>query len=319
MRLLTWILAICAGAAAAQDPIAYPSRNVQIIVPFTPGASADILARLLGPKLGERWNVAVIADNRPGASGAIGIAHAAKAAPDGHTLLFVATSFGMVSVLQSKLPYHPVKSFTPVALMSTSDLSLVVHPVLPVGSVQEFVRLAKRRPGELHYSSPGNGTPQHLLMELFKLETGLDLVHVPYRGLSLAINDLVGGHVQLMISTLQTIQPHITSGRLRMLAVLSATRSDTFPQVPTLREQGWKELEVETWYGALVPASTPAAIVAKLNADINSVLQLAEIRAHLVKLGMRIESGPPERFDARIKAELARWTRVVAAAKIKPD
>jgi len=191
--------------------------------------------------------------------------------------------------------------------------------VLPVRSVAEFLALAKRRPGQLHYPSPGNGTPQHLVMELFKLETGADIVHVPYRGLSLAINDLVGGHVEVMIPTLQTIHPHVTAGKLRMLAVLSGERSSVFPAVPTLREQGLAQLEVETWYGALVPAGTPAAVIGKLNAEINSVLQQPEIPAQLAKLGMHATSGPPARFEALVRSELARWTRVVAAAKIKPD
>lgn len=306
------------GAATGQDASSFPTRTVQIVVPFTAGATADIIARLVGPRLAERWNVPVVTDNRPGASGSIGIAFAAKAPPDGHTLLFVATSFAMMPALLPKLAFDPIKSLAPVGIAATSALSLVVHPVLPVRSAAEFVRLAKRRPGDLHYSSPGNGTAQHLAMELFKLETKLDIVHVPYRGLSLAINDLVGGHVVVMIPTLQTIHPHVTTGRLRMLAVLSGTRSSAFPAVPTLREQG-VPLEIETWYGALVPAGTPAAVIGKLNADISSALQQTAITAQLEKLGMQTASGPPERFDALIKSELARWARVVKAANIKAD
>jgi tripartite-type tricarboxylate transporter receptor subunit TctC len=313
------LFAIVGSGAVAQDASVFPSRTLQIVVPYTVGASADILARLVGPKLAERWNVAVVTDNRPGASSSIGIAYAAKAAADGHTLMFVATSFGMLPALQPKQPFDPIKSFAAVGIAATSALSLVVHPVLPVRSVSEFVRLAKRRPADLHYSSPGNGTPQHLVMELFKLETGLDIVHVPYRGLAPAISDLVGGHVQVMIPTLQTIHPHVQGGKLRMLAVLSAARSATFPAVPTLREQGLPQLEVETWYGALVPAGTPAAVIAKLNTEINNVLQQPAIGAQLIKLGMQPTSGTPERFDALIKSELARWSRVVTAAKIKPD
>jgi len=306
------------GAATGQDASSFPTRTVQIVVPFTAGATADIIARLVGPRLAERWNVPVVTDNRPGASGSIGIAFAAKAPPDGHTLLFVATSFAMMPALLPKLAFDPIKSLAPVGIAATSALSLVVHPVLPVRSAAEFVRLAKRRPGDLHYSSPGNGTAQHLAMELFKLETKLDIVHVPYRGLSLAINDLVGGHVVVMIPTLQTIHPHVTTGRLRMLAVLSGTRSSAFPAVPTLREQG-VPLEIETWYGALVPAGTPAAVIGKLNADISSALQQTAIAAQLEKLGMQTASGPPERFEALIKSELARWARVVKAANIKAD
>ena len=307
------------GTVMAQDAGPFPARTVQIVVPFTAGATADILARLIGPRLSERWNVPVVADNRPGASGSIGMAFAAKAPPDGHTVLFVATSFGMLPALHPKLPFDPVRSFAPVAITATSALSLVVHPVLPVRTVAELVRLAKHRPAELHYSSPGNGTPQHMIMELFKLETGLDIVHVPYRGLSLAINDLVGGHVQVMIPTLQTIHPHVAAGKLRMLAVLSGARSSVFPAIPTLREQGFRELEVETWYGALVPAGTPAAVIANLNAEINAVLKQGAIAAQLEKLGMQTATGTPERFGALIRSELARWTRVVKVANIRPD
>jgi tripartite-type tricarboxylate transporter receptor subunit TctC len=316
--LLALPLAFACAQTTAQEPSGFPSRTVQIVVPFTAGATADIIARLAGPRLAERWNVPVVTDNRPGASGSIGIAFAAKAPADGHTLLFVATSFAMMPSLLPKLSFDPVKSLAPVGITATSALSLVVHPVLPVRSVAEFVGLAKRRPGELHYSSPGNGTAQHLAMELFKLESKLDIVHVPYRGLALAINDLVGGHVVVMIPTLQTIHPHVTSGRLRMLAVLSGARSAAFPTVPTLREQGMP-LEVETWYGALVPAGTPGPVINKLNGDINSVLQQSAIATQLEKLGMQTVSGPPERFDALIKSELVRWARVVKAANIKPD
>jgi len=312
------VLALTCGDANAQE-IAYPTRTVQIVVPYSTGTTSDILARLLGPKLSERWKVSVIADNRPGATGAVGIAFVAKAAPDGHTLMFVPTSFTMIPAVYGKLPFDPVKSFAPVALMATSGLALVVHPQLPVKSVRELIELAKRRPGELYYSSPGNGSSQHLAMELFNLETGIRIVHVPYKGLAGAITDLMGGHVQAMISTFQTLHPYVTGGRLRMLAVMSAERSPVFPGVATLKEQGFAQLEVESWQGVLVPAATPAAVIARLNSDINELLRQPEIREQLAKQGMNPAGGPPERFGALIKSELARWSRVVAAAKIKLD
>ena len=263
--------------------------------------------------------MSVITDNRPGATGAIGLAFVAKAAPDGHTLLFVPTSFSMIPALYPKLAFDPVKSFAPVALLTTGGLALVVHPQLPVKSVREFIQLAKRRPGELYYSSAGNGSAQHLAMELFKLETGIDIVHVPHKALSGAFTDLVGGHVQAMIASLQTAHPYVTGGRLRMLAVMSAERSPAFPDVPTLKEQGLPQLEIETWYGAFAPAGTPAPVIAKINAELNALLQQPEIREQLAKQGMNPAGGPPERFGALVKSELARWSRVVAAAKIKPD
>ena len=312
-------LAMTAGGASAQDAIVYPTRTVQIVVPYTPGTTPDILARQLGPKLAERWKVGVITDNRPGATGSIGIASVAKAAPDGHTLLFVPTSFCMIPALYPKLAFDPVKSFAPVALISTGTLALVVHPQLPVRSVREFVQLAKRRPGELYYASPGNASAQHLAMELLKLETGIDIVHVPYKGFAAAITDVMGGHVQAMIPSFQTAHPYVTGGRLRMLAVMSAERSPALPDVPTLKEQGLPRLEVESWYGALAPAATPATVIARLNSDIVALLQQPEIREQLAKQGMNPAGGPPERFGALVKSELARWSRVVAAAKIKPD
>lgn len=311
-------LALACGGAAAQD-VAFPTRAVQIVVPYSTGTTADIIARLLGPKLSERWKVSVVTDNRPGATGGIGIAFVAKAAPDGHTLMFVVASYSMIPAVYQKLPFDPVKSFAPVALLTTSGLALVVHPQLPVKSVREFIQLAKRRPGELYYSSGGNGSAQHLAMELFKLETGTNIVHVPHKGLAAAFTDVVGGHVQTIISTFQTVHPYVTSGRLRMLAATSAERSPVFPDVPTLKEQGLPQLEFETWAGALVPAATPASVIARLNSDINALLQQPEIREQLARQGMNPAGGPPDRFGGLVKSELARWSRVVAAAKIKLD
>jgi tripartite-type tricarboxylate transporter receptor subunit TctC len=303
--------------AAAQG--AYPSRNVQIVVPFTPGTGADILSRSLGPKLSERWKVPVITDNRPGATGNIGAEYVAKAVPDGHTVLFTATAFGMTPTLYRNLPFDPVKSFTPVVLIATSSLGVIVHPQLPVKTMGDFVKLAKRRPGELYYSSPGNGGPQHLSMELLKLETGINIVHVPYKSLAGAITDLMGGHVQATVSALQSAHPYVTAGRLRMLGVMSAERSPAFPDVPTMKEQGLPKLEIYTWYGAFAPAGTPAAAVARFNGEINSILQQPDIRDLLAKQGINPAGGNSERLGDLVKQELARWDRVVKAAKIQAD
>jgi tripartite-type tricarboxylate transporter receptor subunit TctC len=307
------------AAVGAQGGAAFPQRNVQIIVPFTPGTGADILARTLGPRLSERWKVSVIIDNRAGATGNIGAELVAKAPPDGHTVLFAATAFGTTPALYQKLPFDPIKSFAPLVLIATSGLGLVVHPQLPVKTLRDFVQLAKRRPGEMLYSSPGNGGPQHLTMELLKLETGINIVHVPYKGLAGAITDVMGGHVQAMISALQTAQPYVIGGRLRMLGVMSGERSPAFPDVPTAKEQGLGTLEVYTWYAAFAPAGTPAAVVARLNADINALLQQPDIRDVLAKQGMNPGGGSPERLAELVKSELVRWQRVVTAAKIKFD
>jgi tripartite-type tricarboxylate transporter receptor subunit TctC len=221
--------------------------------------------------------------------------------------------------LSAKLPFDPVRSFAPVVQIAASELTLVVHPQLPVRSVREFVELAKRQPGKLHYSSPGNGGPQHLAMELLKLETGIELVHVPYKGASGAMQDLVGGHVQATISSVQTAYPLVQAGKLRALALMSAERSSAYPDVPTMKEQGLPGLEVETWYGLFAPAGISRDILSKLNADIDLVLKDAAVRATLEKQGMSPAGGPPQRLEALVQRELPRWARVVRAAGIRAD
>jgi tripartite-type tricarboxylate transporter receptor subunit TctC len=317
MRALLAAAALCISSAAfTQD---YPSRPVHLIVPYTPGTGADILARLIGPKLGERWKVGVPTENKPGATGNIGADFVAKAAPDGHTLLFVATSFGTTPALQKNLPYDPVKSFDPVALIATSGLVVVVHPQVPARSMKELIELAKRQPGKMHYSSPGNGGPQHLAMELVKLETGMDIVHVPYKAAAGALADVVGGHIDATVAAVQTAHPHVQSGRLRALAVMSLERSSAYPDVPTMKEQGLPDLEVETWYAAFAPANTPSQIIRKLNGDINAVLRDAQVREAIEKQGMSPVGGTPQRLAELVKNEIPRWTRVVSAAGIKAD
>jgi tripartite-type tricarboxylate transporter receptor subunit TctC len=269
--------------------------------------------------LAERWKVGVITDNRPGATGNIGTEHVSKSPADGYTLLCTATSFSTNPALHRKLPFDPVKSFEPVALLATSAVSLVVHPQLPAASVREFIELAKKQPGKLDYASPGSGGPQHLTMELFKQEAHIDLVHVPYKGAGGATADIVAGHVQAGIMALQTAAPYVQSGKLRMLAVMSAERSSAFPEVPTMKELGMGELVVETWYGVFAPAGTPEPIVAKVNADFDALLKQPDVRALLAKQGMIAVGGSPERFGELVRKELARWSRVVKEAGIKAD
>ena len=317
--LMSLVAVSWAGGLGAQGAAAYPQRNVQIVVPYTPGTGADILARTLGPRLSERWKVSVITDNRPGATGNIGADFVAKAVPDGHVVLMTATSFGTTPAVSPKLPFDPVRSFAPVVQIAASAMTLVVHPQLPVRSMREFVQLAKRRPGELHYASPGNGGPQHLAMELIKLETGIHIVHVPYKGAAGAITDLIGGHVQATVGGIQTIATQVRGGKLRMLAVMSDKRVPAFPEVATMREQGVPDLVVETWYGMFAPAGTPAAVVAKLNADLNALLEQPEVRDAFARQDMSAVGGSPERFGEMVRRELVRWARVVTAAKIKPD
>ena len=318
MRTLWLALAaLCFSLSTlAQD---FPSRPVHVIVPYTPGTGADILARLLGPKLGERWKVAVVAENKPGATGNIGAEFVAKAEPDGHTLLFVATSFGTTPALQKALPYDPVKSFEPVALIATSGLVVVVNPKVPARSMKDLIALTKRQPGQMHYSSPGNGGPQHLAMELIKLETGMSIVHVPYKAAAGALTDVVGGHIEATIAAVQTAHPHVQAGRLRALAVMSDERSPAYPDVPTMKEQGLPDLEVETWYGSFVPAGTPEAVIREINAGINAALKDTQVREAIEKQGMTPVGGAPQCLGNLVKSELPRWNRVVKEAGIKAD
>src|SRR6185295_18865580 len=299
-RVLAFLFLVCAAGAGAQE---YPSRPIHVIVPYTPGTGADILSRVLGPKISERWKVAVVTDNRPGATGNIGATEAAKAAPDGYTLLLTATSFTTNPALKPA-PFDPVKDYEPVTLIATGALGVYVNPQVPAKNMREFVALVKSQPGKLYYSSPGNGGPQHLAMELLKLETGMDIVHVPYKGAAGAISDLVGGHVQAMISALQTVAPHVQSGRLRMLAVMSARRSDAFPDVPTLKEAGLPEMEVETWYAMFAPAGTPQPIVMQLNESLNQFMREPAVREVLEKQGLQPEGGTPQALGERVRREL---------------
>jgi len=314
--LAALFLAVLAGISAAQEP--WPSRAVHIVVPYTPGTGADILARVLGPKLAERWKAAVVTDNKPGATGNIGADAVAKAAPDGYTLLLTATSFTTNPALKPA-PFDPVQDFAPISLLATGALGVYINPQVPAKNMREFVALVKKQPGKLYYSSPGNGGPQHLAMELLKLETGMDIIHVPYKGAGGAITDLVGGHVQAMISALQTVAPHVEAGRLRMLAVMSGHRAPAFPKVPTLKEAGLPDLEVETWYAIFAPAGTADTIVSRVNRDVNELLHEADVREVLAKQGLEPAAGTPQALGERVKRELASWTRVVKAAGIKAD
>jgi tripartite-type tricarboxylate transporter receptor subunit TctC len=307
--------ALAAAPAGAQD---WPSRPVHIVVPYTPGTGADILSRVLGPKLSDRWKTAVVVDNKPGATGNIGAEAVAKSEPDGYTLLVTATSFTTNPALKPA-PFDPVKDFAPVSLIATGELGVYINPKVPAKTIKEFIALVKKEPGKLYYSSPGNGGPQHLAMELLKLETGMDIVHVPYKGAAGAITDLVGGHVQAMVSALQTVAPHVHAGRLRMLAVMSDDRAQAFPDVPTLKEAGVGDIEVSTWYAMFAPAGTPAAVVTRINKDLNDFLKEADVRGVLEKQGLNPGGGTPQALGERVKRELARWTRVVKAAHIKPD
>ena len=316
-------LAACAiflssAVALAQTP-SYPSRSVTFIVPFSAGAGADIVARVIVPKLAKRWTVGAITDNRSGASGNIGADLVAKAHPDGYTLMITATTFASNPAVTPKTPYDVVTSFAPVALIGTGGVSLSVHPGLPANTLSQFIELIRSAPGKYHYSSPGNGGPQHLSMELLKLEAKIDIVHVPYKNTAGAVTDLLAGHVQAMMLPIHTATPYVPSGKLRMLAVMSTERAPVFPDVPTVNETGLTLPSVETWYAVFAPAGTPAPIVAKLNTDINAVLREADVREPFARQGIAPAGGTSGQLGERVKREIALWRRVVKDAGIKAD
>ena len=317
MKMFAAIALACASVwpslSSAQE---YPSRPIQFIVPFTPGTTADVLARMLGTKIAQRWGVPVVVDNKAGASGIIGTEAVAKAAPDGYTFLFAATSFGTVPALQPKLPYDPIKSFAPVSLLGTSVMTLVVNNQFPAQNVREFIDQVKKQPGVLNYASPGTGGVQHLAMELFKQETGTHLVHVPYKGTAGALNDVVAGHVQASVVSLQSATAFVQGGKMRMLAVMSRERAPTFPQVPTLGESGYPSMLVDTWYGVMAPAGTPPAVVARMNVEINHLLTLPDVKEAMVQQGVDQAGGKPEKLDAVVRSELKLWSQVVTRGKI---
>ena len=311
------LAALAAGPVLAQQ--GYPNRTITIIAPFSPGTGIDILARTCGQKLSERWGIPVIVDNKPGASGNIGTELAAQAAADGYTLMMTATTFALNPALSKKARYDPLKSFAPVSLVATGVLSFAVSAKTSAATVAEFVALAKSKPGKLNYASSGNGTPQHLTMELFKLTAGVDVTHVPYKGAAEATRDLAGGYVDAMILPVHTVAPLVHAGKVRLLAVLDDERSPVFPAVPTLKEAGYPEVESSVWYGLMAPAATPPDIVRKLNSEISAILALPEVKEILARQGLSPAGGEPQRLSRLVGTELERWRRVIAQAKIHAD
>jgi len=297
----------------------YPARSILFVVPFTPGTTADSLARIMQTHISQRWGVPVVVENRAGAAGTIGIDSVARANPDGYTYLFTSTAFGTLAAVNPKLPYDPQRSFAPVMLIGTSPLSLVVTNYFPAKTVKEFVALVKKQPGDLNYATSGTGSVFHLTMELFQHETGTKMVHVPYKGTTGVMNDLVAGHVGASLMVFQTAAPLVQSGRLRMLAVLSPQRTQVLPDVPTMIESGFPNMVVEAWTGIMAPARTPPAVVGKFNGEANKILALPEVKGAATKVGITLSGGTPEALDNLVKKEIQQWTKVVQRANIKPE
>jgi tripartite-type tricarboxylate transporter receptor subunit TctC len=322
-RFAARLLLALAAALAATVPVAaqapYPSRPIKIIVPYTPGTGIDILARLIGQRLSEKLGVGVVVDNRPGASGSIGTEAVSKAAPDGYTLLATASTLVTNVPLQKSVPYDPIKGFTPIGPTAIGNLALVVNPSVPARSVKELVALAKAKPGELNYASPGSGTPHHLAFELFKLHYGVNITHVPYKGTAGAVTDLLGGQVQTMFLPVHVALPQVQVGKLRMLASGGAQRSPVTPDIPSLAEEGMTEIDVDIWYAFLGPPGLAKEQVTLLNTQVNAILREPEVRDTLLKQGLNPTPGSPEDLSRMIAADLERWTAVVRAAKIEAD
>jgi tripartite-type tricarboxylate transporter receptor subunit TctC len=309
-----------AGRATAQA--GYPAKPIRLVVPFTPGGTSDILGRSIGQELSKAWGQPVVIDNVPGAGGSIGSDRVAKAPADGYTLLM--GHIGTLAVTPSiypHLPYDPVKSFAPVAWVARVPNVLAVHPSLPARTVAELVAYARANPGRINYASGGNGSAAHLAMEYLKLRTHTFMVHVPYRGTSPAVTDVIAGQVQAIFTGAPAVLPFVKSGQLRALAVSSPHRIASLPQLPTVAESGLKELagfEADQWYGVVAPAGTPPAIVAKLNAQINASLNAPELKSRLLAEGAEAAPATPQAFGELIVRELERWRPVVKAGNVKP-
>ena len=293
-----------------------PGRPITIVVPFTPGSGPDILARLIGEEIQARWSQPVVVDNKPGASGNIGTQFAARSSPDGHMILMTTSPFTNNASLFKTLPYDPVTSFDPIVLVATGALALTVHPSLPVKTAQEIIAYAKERPGQLNYGSPGVGTPHHLAMELFKLQTKTDLKHIPYRGSAGATQDLAGGHVSAGFQAVHVALPLVQAGQLRLIGVASLERMPAAPDVPTLDSQGVTGFDVPIWYGMLAPAGTPSDILTRYNTALNEILRSPQVVDKLGKQGLVTIGGTAVSFAELIKRERDKWEKVVTEAGI---
>ena len=298
----------------------YPNKVVSLVVPFTSGSGSDTISRIVSPKLSERWKQAVIVDNRAGASGNIGTDHVAKSSPDGYTILMAIDTMTMTPAVYKSLPFDPVKDLDPIARIATSSYALAVTNTLPVKDVNSLVTLIKSKPGQLNYGSPGNGTPHHLSMELLKSLKGLDIVHVPYKGIAGATTDLIGGQVQVMFATFNSLLPFAKAGKLKLIAVTGAKRSELMPDVPTFTEQGIPEVEnLYPWYGVLVPAGTPKEIQNKIYNDYLAVMKLPEVEKQLNELGIYVRLTNGEQLKEIIQSDIARWKKVVKDANIQAN
>jgi tripartite-type tricarboxylate transporter receptor subunit TctC len=310
------VLALAASEAPAQD---YPAKPLRLLVGFPPGGGADIVARQITPRLGEQLGQPVVVDNRGGAAGNIALELLAKSPPDGYSLMLTTPTLTVNPALYPKLSYDPLMDFTPVGLVATTVYILVVHPSLPVQSVQELLALARAKPGQLNYSSGGNGAAAHLAGELFRNMTGIEIVHVPYKGIAPALVAVLAGEAQLTFGSQPSALPHIKQRKLRALAVTSAKRSSFTPELPSIAESGVAGYETTAWYGIVAPARTPRDIVGRLNSEFGKVVNSPDVKTALTGLSFEISTGTPEQFSALIKDELSKWRKVVKSSGMRID
>jgi tripartite-type tricarboxylate transporter receptor subunit TctC len=311
-------LAHVIGSAWAQG--AYPNKPIHMIVPFSAGGPSDVLARAIGQKLGENLRQSVVIENRPGAGGNIASDFVAKSPPDGYTLMLATVGTHAINAsLYGKLPFDTVRDFAPIALVASATIVMVAHPSVPAKSVREFVALAKSKSQALSYASAGSGTPQHLAGELFATLTGIEMVHIPYKGAAPALNDLLGGQVSTAFVSLPAALPHVRAGKLKAYGVTAAKRSEVAPDVPTIAEAGVPGYEVENWYGVLAPAATPREIIERLNTEILKLLKTKEVKELLNNQGFETLESTPEQFAAFNKTELVKWAKLVKLSGAKAD
>ena len=306
-------------AATATPAQTYPSKPVHIVVPFAPGGPADLYARVLGEKLQASLGQSFVIEDKPGGGSIVGTDAVAKSVPDGYTLLMMSNTHTVNESLIPDRPFQLLRDFVPVAPVNYSDLVMVIHPSVPANSLREFIALAKSKPGSLNYASSGPGTPYHMAGELFKSMAGVDIVHVPYKGSSGARTDILGGQVQMMFDAITTMAPNVRAGKLKALATSGRARSSVLPEVPTLSEAGVPGYETVIWLGVMAPAGTPRAIVEKLNAEIQRIVNAPEMKAAWEKQGATAMSMTPEEFGRFMREDIEKWARIVKISGAKPD
>ena len=314
-------LTVLVAVAGAQTALAqtFPAKPIRVIAPFSAGGGADTLARLLAQKLSDIYGQQVIIDNRAGASNIIGTEIAARAAPDGYTILIANNNHASNPAIYRKLPYNTLNDFAPVSLVALTPFILIVHPSLPVKSVRDLIALAKSKSGQINYASPGNGTAAHLAVELFKLNTGVDIVHIPYKGMAGAVVDTMAGATQMMIVSPLTVLPQVKAGKLNALAVTTATRSQALPDLPTMQESGVAGYEFSSWYGLLAPRAVPGPIIANLNQATAKALQSKDLQTRLASEGAEPVGGTPEQFAGFLKQQMEKYAKLIKEIGLQPE